>query len=86
MLEVLQNNGGWMAEKQLLVETELDLSVVEQLSILRHLENTERVVRKALKVPNSTGKEVERIVVVLPGMYEKLVNDGVLKISTPRKV
>jgi len=58
LLELIASNQGHVVEKRLLAETDNDLGPDEGLRVLRHLENTERIVRVPMKRNGVTKVEI----------------------------
>lgn len=54
LIELIESRGGLIPFKKLMAETESNLSPMEQLSVLRHLTDTDRLIRKTLKVGDDT--------------------------------
>lgn len=68
ILELLAKNGGWMSEKALRCRMGKDLTPVEQLSVLRYLQETDQIfVREVEDV-----QKVRRQMVMLRAKYEEL--------------
>lgn len=78
MLDIIKLNGGYMFEKQLVRATETDLKPMEQMMVLRHLEESDQLVKKQLEVPNSKGEKIARWTYFLPEAYELFKRNGFL--------
>ncbi len=83
ILEALDRAGGMMPEKVLIKMIESDLEPTERYHILRHLEESEQLLKKNMKVPNTQGVSIERTMLILPWKWDELQTTGSIKI-TPR--
>ncbi len=80
-MELIQQSGGWMTEKDLKREVEVDCNWSEAASMLRHLEETEQLERREWKFPD--GKT--RWMLFLPGKMQELAAQGVVKVTQQPK-
>ncbi len=80
-MELIQQSGGWMSEKDLKREVEVDCNWNEAASMLRHLEETEQLERREWKFPD--GKT--RWMLFLPGKMQELAAQGVVKVTQQPK-
>lgn len=71
ILELLEKNAGAMPEKKLLAETSKDLTPMEQISLIRHLCDTDQCVRKNLKVNG-----VDRVMIMTKRFFDNLTKNG----------
>lgn len=82
ILEMLETSDGWMTEKQLKRQIEQELTPMEIMSVFRHLEDTDQIVKRLFPVPNSEGKPVERWMILLPWKFDEQIKSGAIKITT----
>lgn len=54
LIELIESRGGLIPFKKLMAETESNLSPMEQLSVLRHLMDTDRLIKKIVRVGDDT--------------------------------
>lgn len=84
VLETLKENDGWLPEKHLKRLVESDFKTIWELdNTLRHLQDTDQIVRGPYLVPNENGDKIQRMMILLPTKYKDLVNNGALKPATP---
>lgn len=73
IIETLEQNNGWLPEKQLLRLIEVDLNPNESYNVLRHMVNTEQVFKKTYRWDGPTaGSKVDRVMVILPWKHAEL--------------
>lgn len=51
LIELLENNDGWMLEKDLLRKLDKDLGPMEKIQVMRNLTDTQRIVKKIVRLP-----------------------------------
>ena len=68
-LDLLEQNGGWLPEKRLKCLLESDMDSTEIYHALKHLEDTDRIIKHLHPVPNNGGVKVERWMVSLPQKF-----------------
>lgn len=73
LLDLLDAKGGMCLEHKLVTETDKDATPLEQNSILRHLEETQRVVRRTIRLPGDLG---EKRYIFSFARYEELLASG----------
>lgn len=78
ILELIDTHGGFVPEKQLLAETDKDATPMEQLTLLRHLEDTDRIVRKVLQLPTD---QIPRKYIFSIRHFNHMVKSGELKLK-----
>jgi hypothetical protein len=76
VLEAILQHGGWMLETDAKRLIEVDCNWSETSAILRHLEETEQLVRTMWKLPGAKG---DKWMLFLPGVKERLQKEGVIK-------
>jgi len=79
ILEILRVNDGWYPLKLLKKEVETELSPTETWSTLKHLEETDQIMKKTFAIPNDKGIKVEREMILLPKTYWDKVEKGEIK-------
>jgi hypothetical protein len=82
ILELVSARGGIFPEKQLLAETDKDATPMEQLSLLRHLEETERIVRKTLQWKED---KIPRRYVISFKRWNEMIANGEVKLPDSKK-
>ena len=82
LMDLLDSNDGKMPEKQLrkVIEGEFR-NPMELLSVIKNLEDTDRVVKKQLKEKNGEGVDVVRWFVITKARWDKGVKSGEFKIQ-----
>lgn len=89
LLDFMESQGGVLSEKKLLVATETEMSTAEQMSVIRYLESTDRLVRKSINWPpvGPDGKPGPlRVMIFLPFVYQRFVQSGEWQEVTKPKV
>jgi hypothetical protein len=80
VLDHLERSGSWMEEAALKVAIQNELSPVEIFSVLRHLEDTEQIIRKQVNFPGRG----ERWAFILPKLYKQQINSGDIAVVNKR--
>lgn len=82
LIDLLDANDGKMPEKQLRRTMEGEFrNPMELLSVIKNLEDTDRVVKKQMKEPNGSGVDVIRWFVITKSRWDKGVKSGEFKIQ-----
>jgi hypothetical protein len=81
LLDFLRKEGGWMTEQRFRKAMETDFKVIEQLSMLRHLEDTGQLIKKLMSVPGLNGETREKYVYWLPDILEEKIKSGEYKFA-----
>jgi hypothetical protein len=81
LLDFIRKEGGWMTEQKLRKAMETDFKIIEQLSTLRHLEETGQLIKKLMLVPGLNGETREKYVYWIPEVLEAKIKSGEYKIS-----
>lgn len=76
ILDMLRDCGGIMPEKLLKKKIETELTPIEIFSVFKHLEDTDQVVKKFMKMPNAEGVPVERYMLMTPEEWALGVKEG----------
>ncbi len=76
MIDMLDGKGGMMPLKLLMKNIQSELNGVETATVLRHLEDTNQVLKKQFSVKNEEGQPVLRWMILTPERYQKGLKDG----------
>ncbi len=86
VLEMLEQNGGMLPEKQLMKLVEVDLKPFEIPSMFRHLIDSGQVVKKEWNMPNSEGVKIPRMMVILTPKWNEMLRDQEIKVEKKEKL
>lgn len=85
VLEMLEQSGGMLPEKQLMKLVETDLKPFEIPSMFRHLIDSGQVVKKEVNLPNSEGLKIPRIMLILTSKWNQMLRDQEIEVKKKEK-
>lgn len=85
VLEMLEQNGGMLPEKQLMKLVEVDLKPFEIPSMFRHLIDSGQVVKKEWEIPNGEGIKIPRMMIILTAKWNQMIKDKEIEVKKKEK-
>lgn len=85
VLEMLEQSGGMLPEKQLMKLVEVDLKPFEIPSMFRHLIDSGQVVKKEVNLPNTEGLKIPRIMLILTKKWNEMVRNEEVEVKKKEK-